>query len=257
MEKDKKQKSKSSKIINIISNCVFVPVMIILVVYFIYALSVINKNGIPSFFGQSYAKVMSNSMSPDIKKGDIVILEKCKISDIKEGDVIAFYASSNRITNENGSKDTAKDYKTGEKTYQATIYFHKVYDIKYDSYGDTWFYTYGINNLKPGGDPNSEDIEENFNVDNETRGDYVIGRYKKSGLAGFIAFISSPTGMIILVIVPSAILLFTLLLNIIEIIDQMMKEKKQRVEFADDEVKERELDVTTIIEETDDSDETP
>lgn len=252
---EKKGKSKSAKITNIISNCIFIPVMILLVVYFVYSLSIMTKNGVPSFFGQSYVRIMSHSMTASgLKKGDVVVLEKVKISEIKEGDVIAFYSCSATRPNTNGTAETAKDFVTGKSTYTTTIYLHKVYDISYDSFGDTWFHTYGTSNLISGKDPNSEDIEANYQVDSPTRGDYVVGRYKKSWLAGFIQFISSTTGMIILIIVPCAILLFTLLLNIIEIIDQMMREKKQKLAMADSEVKERELDVTTIIEENDDLD---
>ena len=249
----KKGKTKSAKITNIISNCIFVPVMILLVIYFVYSLSIMTKNGIPSFFGQSYVRIMSHSMTASgLEKGDIVILEKVKISEIKEGDVIAFYSCSATRPNTNGTVETAKDFVTGKSIYTTTIYLHKVYDISYDSFGDTWFHTYGTSNLISGKDPNSEDIEANYQVDSPTRGDYVVGRYKKSWLAGVLQFISSPMGMIILIIAPCAVLLFTLLLNIIEIIDQMMREKKQKLAMADSEVKERELDVTTIIEENDD-----
>ncbi len=244
-----KPKTKSSKIINIISNCIFIPVMIILVIYFVYAVSIMSKNGVPSFFGQSYVRVMSNSMKPTFEKGDVVVLEKTNISDIKEGDVIAFYYCIYNTTSYLEETNNAKDFVTGQRSYNTMIYYHKVYDIKYDSKGNTWFFTYGTNNLKPGGDRNSDDIPANYNIDKATRGDHVIGRYKESWLAGVIAFMSSTMGMFALVIVPCAVLLFTLLLNIIEIIDQMIKEKKQNLAFEDDEVKERELDVTTIIEE--------
>ena len=223
-KKEKAPKTKSAKVVNIISNCIFIPVMIILAVYFVYALSVMSKNGVPSFFGQSYVNVRSNSMrASGFDKGDIVIIERVNISEIKEGDVIAYYYCYSNIPNYDGMVETAKDYKTGQKTYETAIFFHKVYDIKYDGYGDTWFYTYGTSNLRPDGDPTSEDIPANYNVDKATRGDHVVGRYKKSALAGVIQFISSPTGLIVLVIAPCGILLFTLLLNIIEIVDQMIR----------------------------------
>ncbi|MBO5022355.1 MAG: hypothetical protein J6C53_02625 [Clostridia bacterium] len=257
---EQKPRTKSSKIVNIISNCIFIPVMIILVVYFIYSMSIITKNGVPSFFGQSYVRIMSNSMVPSgFKRGDVVILEKKMVSEIEVGDVIAFYYCVDGCPNTNGTREEAleNDFKIGQETFTTTIYFHKVYKITYDSYGDTWFYTYGTNNLKSSNsDPNSVDIEANYKVDKETRGDHVVGVYKESWLAGVIQFISSTQGMIILIIVPSAILLFTLLLNIIEIADQMIREKKQQKALADGELLERELDVTTIIEEHEDEDET-
>ncbi len=255
---EQKPRTKSSKIINIVSNCIFVPVMIILAVYFIYSMSIITKNGVPSFFGQSYVRILSNSMKPSgFNKGDVVILEKKMVSEIEVGDIIAFYYCVDSIPNYDGTEELAleNDFRTGQETFSTSIYFHKVYKIRYDSYGDTWFYTYGTNNLKSStSDPESVDIEANYNVDKATRGDHVVGVYKESWLAGVIQFISSTQGMIILIIVPSAILLFTLLLNIIEIADQMIREKKQKQALADGELRERELDVTTIIEEHDEDD---
>lgn len=252
-EEKPKVKTKSSKIINIISNCIFVPVMIILVIYFVYSLSVIRNNGVPSFFGQSYVRVLSRSMTASgFKKGDVVFIEKVKISEIKEGDIIAFYQCAFTQQNDDGNIENATDFKSGQKSFITPIYFHKVYKIEYDTLGNTWFHTYGTSNIKNTmADP--ENIEEYYQVDSApTRGDHVVGRYVKSPFAGVIKFMSSPSGLIVLVIVPSGILLFSLLLNIIEIIDLMMREKKQKAAFADGEVKERELEVTTIIEEHDD-----
>ena len=94
-----------------------------------------------------------------------------------------------------------------------------------------------------------DDIPARYSVDTPTRGDHVVGRYKESWIPTVLEFISSSMGMIVLVIVPCAVLLFTLLLNIIEIIDQMQREKKQKLALSEGEVQERELDVTTIIEE--------
>ena len=258
MAKKKRPQTKTSKVVSIISNLIFVPVMIILVVYFIYSISVLTKNGVPSFFGQSYVKVLSPSMTASgIKKNDVVILKKVKVSEIKEGDIIAFYGCGENIQNAFGTKELAleHDFYVGEKTFDSAIYFHKIYDIKYDSSGNTWFFTYGTSNLRGGGDPYSDNIPANYIVDHETRGDYVVGVYDEGNfLAGILGFISSTTGMICLIIVPSAILLFSLLLNIIEIIDQMIREKKQKVAFSEGEVKERKLDVTTIIEDDEDDD---
>lgn len=257
MKKEKKPQTKSAKIVNIVSNCIFIPVMIILFIYFIYSISVITRNGVPSFFGQSYVKVVSHSMTASgIKKGDVVMIKRVKVSEIKVGDVIAFYSCRDFIPDSFGTREQAleNDFMTGQKSFPDTpIVLHKVYKIQYDHYGDTWFRTYGTSNIHVGGDPDSEDIAANYRVDKETRGDYVIGVYDEGNiLAPILQFISSTTGMIILIIVPSGILLISLLLNIIEIADQMIKEKKQKGVFSEGELKERELDVTTIIEENDD-----
>lgn len=242
-----KKKSKNGKWINILSNIFFIPVMIILVVYLMYAISVQKDNGVPTFFGQGYVKVLSNSMKASgFEKGDVVVIQKVNISSIKKADaneqngsIIAFYNSTdtplaskyNMFTEKQIS---TKDFKTGETTKQSAILFHQVIGIYYDNVGNTWFETKGTSN----------NTADSYLV----RGDYVIGQYKASPLAGIIQFISSTNGMIVLIIVPSCVLLFMLLLNIIEIIDQMMREKKEKPALVGD-LKERELNITTLIEE--------
>lgn len=237
---NEQKKKKKGKFLNILSNVIFVPVIIILVVYLVYAVNIQKQNGVPSFFGQSYVRVLTGSMrNSGFERGDVVVLERVKISQIKEGNIIAFYDSSIKSTNAiptllTEKPATAKDFKTGKETYQSRIVFHHVIGIYYDSAGNTWFETKGSSNA-------SAD-------DTLVRGDYVVGQYKDSVMADIIEFISSSRGMIILIIIPSSILLFILLLNIIEIVDQMMREKKEKGALVGD-VKERELEVTTIIEE--------
>lgn len=245
VEKVKKKKKGNGKWINIISNIFFIPVMIILVVYLMYAISVQKDNGVPSFFGQSYVKVLSDSMKPGFKRGDVVVIERVNISEIKaadanekNGSIIAFYKASLKNSSSkydlfNEKQPATKDFKTGKETKQSAIIFHQVIGIYYDEVGNTWFETKGTNSTA------DTDL---------VRGDYVIGQYKASVMAGIIQFISSTNGMIMLIIVPSCVLLFLLLLNIIEIIDQMMREKKEKGAIAGD-VKERELEVATMIEE--------
>jgi len=242
-----KKPKKNGKLLNIISNIFFIPVMVILIMYLVYAINVQKTNGIPSFFGQSYVRVLSSSMRKSgFERGDVVVIERVKLSKIKadptekKGSIIAFYNSSLKA-NTTASKESlsetklevTKNFETGKKTFQTAIMFHKVIAIYYDTAGNTWFETKGTSN-------GSAD-------QTLVRGDYVIGQYVDSPAAGIIEFISSSKGMIFLIIVPSSVLLFLLLLNIIEIADQMMREKKEKGAIIGD-VKERELEVTTIIE---------
>jgi len=151
--------------------------------------------------GQRYFTIASSSMEPSgFKIGDRIVLEDVFISDIKIGDFIAFYNCPEIMSDTQGTKDSASDFKTGQEEYDSSIIFHQVYKITYDSEGNTWFYTYGTNNLKPGGDSSSRDIEENYYVDLPTRGDYVVGRYLRhaSGfkvnniISGSVSFVTYP-----------------------------------------------------------------
>ena len=175
---------KQGKIINIISNIVFIPVMVILIFYLIYAINVQKENGIPSFFGQSYVRVLSGSMRKSgFERGDVVVIERINISKIKaadenekNGSIIAFYNSSIK-QNSDGIKakfhteiqENTQDFKSGQKTYKNAIMFHQVIGIYYDDAGNTWFETKGTSN--------------NYPDSTLVRGDYVVGHYVDSFMA--------------------------------------------------------------------------
>ena len=219
-------RKKRSKILNIISNVLFGIVMVLLVIFMIYGFGNIANNKVPSFFGQSYVRILSSSMndpaykdgellSDGFEKGDVAVLKKVNISEIEIGDIIAFYYCPIVQSDFNGS-DNVLDFKTGEESYDTNIIFHQVVDIQVDSQGYTWFQTQGTSNAA---------------ADKFTRADYVVGVYTDSGLAGFLEFISSSVGIIVLVVVPSCIVLFMLLLNIIDTVDKMIKQKREQEEM--------------------------
>ena len=223
-----KEKSKTGKILNIISNVFFCLVMVLLIIFMVYGFGNLSQNKVPSFFGQSYVRVMSNSMSTPaykdgeqitdgFEKNDIVVLKKMNVSKIEVGDIIAFY-NCNVFPADFSGSDTINDFKTNSNipkdldTTKTAIIFHQVINIEVDSNGNIWFQTQGTSNAA---------------ADGYTRADYVVGVYTDSGLAGFLEFISSSTGIIVLVVIPSCVVLLMLLLNIIQIVDKMIKDKKE------------------------------
>ena len=210
------ESKKKSSVLNIISNVLFVIVMILLVIFMIYGFGNLSKNKVPSFFGQSYVRIMSGSMEASgFEKGDIAVIEKKNISEIGVGDIIAFYYCAENPSS--GWSDSAeiKDFKTGENSFDTQIIFHQVIDIKVDSEGNVWFQTKGTSNLT---------------ADKYTKADYVVGVYKDSIIADILQFMSSTAGIIVIVIVPSCIVLFLLLLNIIDIVDKMIKARREEEE---------------------------
>ena len=223
-----KERSKTGKVLNIISNVFFCLVMVLLIVFMVYGFGNLSQNKVPSFFGQSYVRIMSGSMeepaykngeqiSDGFTRGDIAVLERKNVSEIEVGDIIAFYYCSLIQSDFNGS-DTINDFKTGTNlpeeldTANTQIIFHQVNDIQVDSQGNIWLRTKGTSNGAS---------------DKYTRADYVVGVYTDGGLAGFLEFISSSTGIIVLVVIPSCVVLLMLLLNIIQIVDKMIKDKKE------------------------------
>ena len=223
-----KEKSKTGKVLNIISNVFFCLVMVLLIIFMVYGFGNLSQNKVPSFFGQSYVRIMSGSMSTPaykdgeqitdgFEKNDIVVLEKRNVSEIEVGDIIAYYSCSLPISSFSGSNEI-NDFKTGSNlpedldTKETPIIFHQVVDVRVDNEGYLWFQTKGTSNAA---------------ADRYLRSDYVVGVYTDSGLAGFLEFISSSTGIIVLVVIPSCVVLLMLLLNIIQIVDKMIKDKKE------------------------------
>ncbi len=229
-------KPKNKKVLNIISNVIFVIVMIILVFFMIYGFGSIANNRVPSFFGQSYVRVSSGSMSQPVYSdpndpeselisegfeiNQIVMIQRVNVKEIEIGDVIAYYISSGiQIPSFIGTEEECLDFTTGEKSFDTKINFHQVVNILYGTDGYIYYQTKGTaNDYVDGG---------------YTRSDYVVGVYKESALASVIQFISSPAGIIVLVVVPSCIVLFTLLMSIIDTIDKMIKKKKAEEAFQD------------------------
>ena len=69
---------------------IFVIVPIIFVCSVILVDSFMHPNDVPSFFGWKPFVVLSNSMTPTIQLGDLVIVKKVDSDTIKEGDIIAY-----------------------------------------------------------------------------------------------------------------------------------------------------------------------
>lgn len=209
-----------SKAFNVITDIIFFLVMGLLIVYLVMSFSAKFSNGVPSYFGYSYVRVMSRSMEASgIKKGDIVVLKRVNISEIKKGDVIAYYLYDGASPNFTGTpSENPLDYPTNQQAHKTTIIFHQVEYIKVDKDGQTWFKTYGTSNV------NSETGEPIY--DPWVRADYVIGVYNQTWIASVIKFVSSTAGIITIVVVPSAVVCLMLLFSMIDTIDKMMKMKK-------------------------------
>ncbi|MBQ3494299.1 MAG: hypothetical protein IJA69_02680 [Clostridia bacterium] len=248
MEEKTEEVKKKNSFLQIISNVLFVVVMVILIIFLGYGMGSVANNEVPSFFGTSYVRILSNSMQDSgFYVGDVVMLKKVQISEIKEGDIIAYYKcnlSPGKIDN----TTPIVDFKTGDKLEGKTdnmIIFHQVDSVSVDTQGNTWYRTFGTSN---------------GSLDSWwTRGDYVIGVYNPSIFSGVIKFLSSTTGIILLVIVPSCIVLLLLLMNIIDLTDKMAKEKKKKQQELLDNIKliNKKDDVPENAEKQDDEEKQP
>lgn len=223
-------KPKKNKITTILSNVLFGIVMVILVVFLGYSIGSVTQNKVPSFFGKSYVRILTGSMNASgFKEGDVVMIKKVKLSEIKVGDIIAFYWGPTHSAPAFATNPALNDMETGQSSFDVSIVFHQVAEVRVDTRGNLWVKTYGTSNINAAGEPS---------YDGWTKGDRIVGVYEESIFAGVIQFISSTTGIIAIVIVPSCIVLFILLMRIIDILDKMSQEKKKNKQENMDKINE-------------------
>ena len=166
---DKKQRILT--IIGIVLCVILVPILIINCTLIIK--SFINKDEVPDFAGIVPLIVLSDSMYPDIEKGDLIIAQAVDPNTLGVGDVISFYAAEDDYT---------------------TIWTHKIIEVIEED-GKVMFRTQGINNPTPDGK-----LRE---------ADKIVGKWNEIRLAGagnIAMAMQEPGGLIVCVVVP--ILLF-------------------------------------------------
>jgi len=167
---DKSNSTKLHKILTIVGwvLCVIlVPILIINCTLLIK--SFVNKDDVPDFGGMIPFIVLTDSMFPDIEKGDLIICKTIKPEDVEVGDVISFYDPAGNGT---------------------SVVTHKIVEIMEED-GKLFFRTRGINN--------------NDNDKMPVPADKIIAEYSGFRIpgAGHAAiFMQSTTGLIICVVLP-------------------------------------------------------
>ena len=163
---------KTLTIVGIIMCVILIPMLIVNCTLILK--SFINKDEVPKIGGYMPLIVLTDSMYPEIKSGDIIICRTADAKDIEVGDVISFFDPAG-----NGS----------------SIVTHQVLEIMTGEDGKLSFRTKGTNN-------NTEDrlpVPE----------DKLVGIYTETriGGAGNVAlFMQTTAGLIVCVIVPCILL---------------------------------------------------
>lgn len=159
------------KIFNWIGNIILVLLLILVILTLVSKLGKSN-----SILGFTPLKVLSGSMEPSIKTGDLIVVKAIPDSNIEEGDIITF------------------------KTNPDTFVTHRVVEV-FDQDENSVFKTKGDAN-------NVEDKEL-------VKGQDVLGRYVfRLPAFGYISdFISTPKGFMLLFLLPMLILLGKEIIN--------------------------------------------
>ncbi len=87
---EKEQKSdKTWTVVGIVLCVILVPILI--VNYTMIIKGLVNKNQVPTFLGYCPMIVLTDSMSPYIEEGDLIVDKTVKVDDVRVGDVISFF----------------------------------------------------------------------------------------------------------------------------------------------------------------------
>ena len=168
-----RESSKSQRVLTVIGIvlCVILLPILIMNVSMIIQ-SYINKDEVPSIGSVIPMIVLTDSMDPEIKGGDLILCEKVDATEIQERDIISFFDPAG-----NGS----------------SVVTHRVIGI-IEQDGKLFFRTKGDNN----------NTEDRLVVPAEN----LVGRYKlRLPAIGHVAmFMSTTAGLIICVIVPMVLL---------------------------------------------------
>ena len=153
-----------------------------------------NENEVPSLFGISPLYVLTDSMDPEIKGGDLIFVKKVVAQDVSNGDVIAFF-----------------DPLSADKDVVA----HRVKEVLTDEQGNVFFVTKGDAN-------NTVDIVT-------VPADNLVGKYmfRVRGMGRVAMFLQSTPGLIVSVSVP------LLMLIVFETVRFVRNKKNSRVSNDD------------------------
>lgn len=72
---------------------------ILLILTFLIARAVYSSavNKVPSYFGYSVVRIVSNSMEDTISKGDYILIRSTPVNEMNEGDIITFYSKDPQL----------------------------------------------------------------------------------------------------------------------------------------------------------------
>ena len=109
--KRKEKNTKRKKIVVTIIYIILVPLLLYNITLIFKSL--INPNKTPDFFGYKTYVIISGSMEPNLKIGDIVIVKKVDEDQLNVGDIISFRQGQNVVTHR--ISQIKNEY--GEKVY--------------------------------------------------------------------------------------------------------------------------------------------
>ncbi len=181
----------------------------------IIAISAANsEDGLPSIGGKAYISVLSDSMTPTFKKGDLLVCEKIletEKSSLKVDDIITFKA------------DLDGD------GYKNEVNTHRIIEVTTEG-GHVYYTTKGDNK-----ETNSTEDQDSVHYSE------VLAKYtdkKIGGIGGALNFLRTPVGFLVCVVVPLGLFFIYELYNFISTLLKARASKAITPE-QEDEIKKR------------------
>lgn len=178
MQEEEKQREKGAlahkiwTVVGIVLCAVFLPILILNCILMVKGAA--NEDEVPSIGGVSPLIVLTDSMYPEIKSGDLIFSKKTDAASVEIGDVISFFDPSG-----NGS----------------SVVTHRVIDIAVED-GTYYFQTQGDNNNIP---------DRKWVSETELVG--VWTEVRLAGVGNVAMFMQSTAGLLICICVPLAALI--------------------------------------------------
>jgi len=200
LNSDKKDVFPLKKILDTILTVILVIILVFMAIVSIMMITSSASDGVASVFGYSPITLYdTKSMEPTFGANDLIIVKKQDASELKEGDIISFW----------GIVDGAK-----------SIITHRIVEVIELPDGTYAYQTKGDNN-----DLVDQDPFNNFRQPDITPDD-VIGVYVThiSGFGTVLNFIKSPTGILVCMVIPIALIFIWQLIKVIRIATAMRRE---------------------------------
>ena len=184
---------KNNKVLKYIFKAIQILVYVVLALFvFVVVLQRFSDNKI-SFFNYRMFTVISESMAPKYKVGDILVSKEVNPSKIKVGDVISYKGTSG--------------------SFQGKIITHQVTEINKNSSGKYVFHAKGLANI----------IEDPLVYEEQLYGVVV---YKTKILSLIYKIIATPVGFILFVLIPITVTIGT---EIIESKMEKIEKNKKKI----------------------------
>lgn len=169
-----KQKRSAKKITNSILTATFIVVLAALTASLVWMFVQISRGGGAQLFGYRLYMVVSDSMTPELNVGDVILSRSAEGQTIEVGDVVTFMGQ------------------TGSQ--KGKIITHKVVEAPYVEDGQTYIRTRGVKEGAP--------------LDAPIKLEYVSGIFikKLAAIGGLLRFVMKPVGFVLVIALPLMLL---------------------------------------------------